>query len=117
MVVDDDLDIRAVMEEVLSAEGFEVVVAGGGAEALEMLRQAPRKPDLILLDLMMPGMGGDEFRAQQLKDALLADIPVVILSAANAQKTAKSLKAKGHIQKPFDFEQLIGAVRQYLVDG
>ncbi len=79
MVVDDDTEIREVVEAVLVAEGYAVATASDGAEALRQLRSGSR-PCLILLDLRMPGMDGREFRERTVADPDLHDIPVVILS-------------------------------------
>jgi DNA-binding response OmpR family regulator len=76
MVVDDEPKIVKIVEHALKKEGFEVIKAGGGAEALELA--ARDRPDLVLLDIMMPGMDGFE-TFQRLK--ALMDVPVVILSA------------------------------------
>ena len=75
-VVDDDADIREVLTDVLSIEGYDVVAAGDGESALALLRARPSACRLILLDLMMPRMNGWEFRRQQLQDPTIAEIPV-----------------------------------------
>src|SRR3954470_12387725 len=81
LVVDDDPDIRESVRLVLEDEGYEVEEAADGAAALALLRAATTRPDVILLDLMMPVMNGWQFRAAQLADDDLADIPVIVLSA------------------------------------
>lgn len=108
LVVDDETDIRQALAEVLTYEGFQVVDAGDGQEALDKARQY--RPELVLLDLMMPRMNGWEFRRAQKGDRALARIPVVVLSAfANDGK----MDAEGYIEKPFDVDQLVSAVRRY----
>src|SRR5512137_690369 len=79
LVVEDDRDMREALVEVLRLEGYEVEAAGNGADGLELARR--HRPDVILLDLMMPIMSGWEFRAAQLKDARLAAVPVIVMSA------------------------------------
>ncbi len=112
MVVDDDPDIRETIETVLGLQGFHVVTAAGGAEALAMLRAGTR-PRVILLDLMMPGMDGTEFRARQLGDPELAGIPVFVLSGdANASDKAAALGAEG-LPKPVELQPLIAVVKRY----
>jgi len=82
LVVDDDMDIRECVCEALQEEGYDVVQAANGAEALNCLHAAASEaPSLIILDLMMPVMDGWEFRDQQLLDATLAEIPVIVMPA------------------------------------
>jgi CheY-like chemotaxis protein len=117
LIVEDDQDIRDTMAAVLEAQGFEVDVAGNGADALEALR-AGRRPDVILLDLMMPVMDGWQFRAEQQKDPALADIPVVLVSAfAPVSHHARELGATAYLQKPFDLDTMLGAVDRALASG
>jgi CheY-like chemotaxis protein len=110
LVVDDDPDICEALQTVLEAYGYRVLTAPGGAEALAILRRGER-PCLILLDLMMPGMNGAEFRAEQLRDPALARIPVVVLSASGeVAAKAAALGAEG-LPKPVDLEALLRAIR------
>jgi CheY-like chemotaxis protein len=80
LLVEDDEGNREALRELLEGEGYKVATAADGAAALMWLRAGAR-PDLILLDLMMPVMNGTEFRAHQRRDPQLADIPVVLMSA------------------------------------
>src|SRR5512134_1268402 len=80
MVVDDDVDIRRGIAVALELEGYEVVEAGDGREALQKLRDSA-PPVAIFLDLRMPGMNGWQFREEQRRDAELAKIPVIVVSA------------------------------------
>ena len=108
LVVDDERDIREAVSEVLVDEGYQVLGAGDGAEALEQSRA--HRPDVILLDLMMPGMNGWEFRAAQQADPDLGNIPVIVLSALGR---VSGLDAAEFLQKPFELDQLLTAVRQH----
>ncbi len=108
LVVDDEVDIRQALAEVLSSEGYDVVAAGDGQEALDKARAL--HPRLVLLDLMMPRMNGWEFRRAQKVDPDVARIPVVVISAFSPQG---DLDAEGYIEKPFDVDQLVSAVRRY----
>ncbi len=108
LVVDDETDIREAVSEVLADEGFEVFAAQDGAEALRKARA--HHPVLVLLDLMMPGMNGWEFRAAQKDDPELSGIPVIVLSALGR---VSGMDAAGYIQKPFELEELITAVRRH----
>lgn len=112
LVVDDDPDICAVVREVLEAFGYYVDVARDGAEALKKLRRGA-VPCLILLDLMMPGMNGFEFRDAQLRDPALAPIPVVVISGAgDVAAKAAPLGVEG-LAKPIDLNVLLEKVRRY----
>lgn len=108
LVVDDETDIRQALAEVLTFEGYQVVDARDGQEALDKARQY--RPELVLLDLMMPRMNGWEFRRAQKGDRALARIPVVVLSAF---ENDGDLDAEAYIEKPFDVEELVSAVRRY----
>lgn len=111
LVVEDDLDIREVMRMVLEASGYEVLEAGDGAEALVVARA--HRPRLILLDLMMPGMDGFQFRESQLRDPAIAAIPVVIVSGGGAvPEKAAELGAAGYLVKPTDLQRLLAVMRE-----
>src|SRR3982750_3855302 len=79
LIVEDDTDVREMMDLLLTSMGYRTVTAANGAVALERLRQD--RPCMVLLDLMMPVMTGWEFRERQLNDPLLASIPVLCMSA------------------------------------
>ena len=110
LIIEDCDEIRVDLAELLRDEGYEVITARHGAEALDLLGSGP-VPSLILLDLMMPVMDGWQFRKQQLGRPNLAPIPVVLLTGSNnAQQHARDLNAVGCVQKPFDFDQLLCTV-------
>ena len=115
LVVEDDQDIRESIAEVLRDEGHEAWTAAHGAEALALLRRAGCPvPRLILLDLMMPVMNGWEFRAELSKDALLASIPIVVLSGdARITGKAAELRAAGALAKPVSITGLLEVVGQF----
>jgi CheY-like chemotaxis protein len=81
LIVDDDTDVRQALSELLQDEGYRVEGAADGRDALTKLRQGFR-PAVILLDLMMPGMNGWDFRQAQLDDPELRDLPVVVVTAS-----------------------------------
>ncbi len=107
LVVDDESDIRQAVAEVLADEGYQVVAACDGVEALAKARAY--HPEVVLLDLMMPRMDGWEFRRAQKHDPEVSRIPVVVLSALGPD----SLEAEGYVGKPFDVDELVSAVRRY----
>jgi len=113
LIVEDDGDIREDLADILRNEGYEVLTASNGQEACDRLRSPSALPDLILLDLMMPIMDGWQFRAEQLKDASLAQIPVIVLSGAvDVRKEAAALGAAGYASKPFKLDVLLSMIRQ-----
>jgi CheY-like chemotaxis protein len=115
LIVEDAEDIRASLVELLRDEGYEVLTACNGEDALGLLGASPELPALILLDLMMPVMDGYAFRAAQLRDPKLARIPVVLMSAGgDMQAKVSELGAKGYMRKPFsDLETILAAVAQF----
>jgi CheY-like chemotaxis protein len=113
MVVEDDLDIRETIGELLQAEGHIVMLACHGADALAQLQAADVLPDVIFLDLMMPVKDGLEFRAEQRACPRLAGIPVVVMSADTRIDTHRAeLAARSYIRKPFDIATLVAAAAE-----
>jgi len=111
LIVEDDADLREMMAQLLTLEGYRANAVANGREALEYLNQGD-KPDVILLDLMMPVMDGWEFRRQQQADAKLSNVPVIVLSALD-QNRAADVNAVAFLKKPLDFDRLLELVRQY----
>jgi CheY-like chemotaxis protein len=112
LIVEDDADVRGALATFLEAEGYSVLEASDGAAALRELRV--QNVCLVLLDLWMPGMDGWEFRAEQLKDAALADVPVVLITADHAAaRRAAELGVQGHLTKPIEFPVLLDYVARY----
>jgi CheY-like chemotaxis protein len=90
LVVDDDPAIRETLADLLQDEGYVVMTAINGKEALTRLRAGSARPCVILLDLMMPVMSGAEFYAEMRSDPALADIPVVVISAEPLRLTQRA---------------------------
>ena len=111
LIVEDDVELRDMMAELLTLEGFVATAVANGREALEYLGKGNR-PDIILLDLMMPVMDGWEFRRKQQSDPALAAVPVVVLSALDHRRAAE-VDAVAFLKKPLDFDRLLELVRQY----
>ena len=111
LVVDDDADLRATLQDALTEHGFAVSTAANGQEALRYLRASGGAASLILLDLMMPVMNGWQFRREQEQDPALAAIPVLVLSAGNQlAEAANAIGVAGFIRKPVDLGQLVSLV-------
>ena len=111
LLVEDDEGVRDSLAAILREDGHVVETASGGAEALRRLRELPL-PTLILLDLMMPGMDGSDFRREQLADPALRDIPVVIISARpDIARQAAELGADDFLRKPMSFQELLHVVQ------
>jgi CheY-like chemotaxis protein len=111
LIVEDHADLREMLAMLLESEGYGVETAGNGAEALTALERF--RPSVILLDLMMPVMTGDEFRKRQLADPRHRDVPVICMTAAHdGRERAERLRCAFYFQKPVDFERLLGVVRE-----
>ena len=107
LIIEDDADIRDFMAEALADEGHAVATAQDGQDALVWLGNNPA-PRLIILDLWMPTMGGEEFRREQLKDPSLASIPVVLLTGVHdGQRWAVTLGTQGYLPKPISLQRLM----------
>lgn len=114
-VVDDDREVRESLRTLLQLDGYKVKTARNGQHALEQLRGGLR-PCIILLDLMTPGMDGQRFRAEQLRDPELAHIPVVVLSRHHdPQENAASLGAAAYLRKPADISTVLQVIEAHCV--
>ena len=108
LVVDDDPTILATVSEVLDMEGFAVVTAANGAEALAAIDQD--WPSLVLLDMRMPVLDGWGFM-RAVRERGLTITVVVMTAAADARRWGREIGAQGVLAKPFDIDELVGAVR------
>jgi CheY-like chemotaxis protein len=116
LVVDDDADLLDVLRDVIEEEQFRVLTARDGEEALRLL-ESGETPCLILLDLKMPGMDGQEFRRRQLLDPRTAHIPVVgFTGIANGEAEARRLALSSFLRKPVHLHQLLETVAHYCSD-
>jgi signal transduction histidine kinase len=113
LVVDDEEDIRNILKSIITKQGYDVVTAAHGAEALAYLR-THAKPRLILLDLTMPVMNGMQFIAERRRDANLATVPVVVMSADREAQPWCINQNLDYWAKPLDFETLVRALKQRL---
>jgi CheY-like chemotaxis protein/HPt (histidine-containing phosphotransfer) domain-containing protein len=114
LLVEDDDSIREIVSEVLSSRGYEVLTAGNGRIALDVLhRRADSLPRLILLDLMMPDMDGRQFLAERRKEPQLVPIPVIVLTAAGRTQVSPELDVAAWLSKPVELDRLLATVAQY----
>jgi two-component system, OmpR family, response regulator len=113
LVVEDDDAIRTMLVTVLELADYDVRGAMDGAEALETL--AKWRPDVIVLDLFMPGMDGRQFLVRRSALDDLAAIPVIVVTATTASlPSAERLGVRAVLQKPHDVEQLRGLIAQVM---
>ena len=112
LVVDDEPQIRRVLRSTLSTRGYVITEANTGEEALESLRRG--RPDLILLDVNMPGMGGIE-ACREIRRG--SDAPIIMLTVRNAERdkvAALDAGADDYVVKPFGIEELLARIRAAL---
>jgi CheY-like chemotaxis protein len=111
LVVDDDADLREALVDILSDQGFEVVSAEHGAAALQIVQQRDLRPDVILLDIMMPVMDGPTFAAERKNEPRLATVPVIALTAhRDCAWAARQVAAVVCLSKPLKLEKLVAAI-------
>lgn len=112
LVVDDDLELRKLVQSYLSQEGFKAVTAADGREALFVARE--KQPDLVVLDLMMPAMGGYEFIREFRKKT---NVPIIVLTAKleeGDKVLGLELGADDYVTKPFSLRELTARIRAVL---
>jgi len=111
MVVDDSMTVRNVMGRDLQNNGYEVILAKDGVDAIEQLRHTV--PDILLVDLEMPRMDGFELTGRVRSDERLKDVPILIItsrSGARHRDQAMSLGASGYMSKPYRLDELVGSI-------
>ena len=112
LIIDDDADIRDVINYILSEEGYEVSELDNGHSVLETVRQL--QPDVILLDIMLGGSDGRDICKTLKADATTRSIPIIMISASHGVHTVhESCNANDYIAKPFDINTLISRVEKY----
>ena len=114
MVVDDEDSLRELIRAILEAEGYEVATAEDGNDCLKKLKTM--KPDLVLLDMMMPGMSGREVCESIRKDSKTRDLKVAFLTVAKFSESGKGvlsqMKVLDYITKPFDNDDLVKRIKK-----
>jgi CheY-like chemotaxis protein len=108
LVIEDDVMCREALAQILRDSGHDVVAFSDGGSALDYLRHGPA-PRVIVLDLIMPGMDGWDFRHEQLREPLLAQIPVIAVSAGG-----KLPDAAASFRKPLDVDRFLSAVDRFV---
>ena len=115
LLVDDEEDLVEAVSFRLTSQGYDVITAYDGGQALEKAKK--ERPDLIILDLMLPGMNGYEVCAHLKADAQYAAIPIILFTA-RAQESDREMGfkagANGYLTKPFDSEMLMTTIRSLL---
>jgi DNA-binding response OmpR family regulator len=119
LYIEDERPVIDLVREALKLAGYKVVGATSGRQGLSLMRE--RKPDLIMLDLMMPDLNGWDVYREMKKDDILANIPVIVVSAKVPDRGKVIIEdlppVDDYITKPFDVEQLIRAVKGILSNG
>ena len=111
-IVEDDVDTREMLGRFLELEGYRGRIGAPTARRRSSGSTPDRPACVILLDLMMPVMDGWQFRHEQAQHAALADIPVIVVSAAG-QDRIKQIDADAYLSKPVDLDELLARVTQY----
>ena len=115
LVVDDEPDIVTVVSKILEVRGYQVITAASGQEGFKKAKE--EKPDLILLDILMPEMNGDEVYSELLKYQDTKDIPVIIFSASQKKDLEEKCIALGvtdFVKKPFEADHLLKVINNKL---
>lgn len=114
LVIEDSIDIRLLLEQLLNSEGYQVLFAEDGHQGLKQLQSIVVPPNLILLDMMMPVMDGFEFLEARKRQKHLSQIPVTIMTA-DGQMDGKvhSLGVQAYVRKPFDIDELLKTIRRF----
>jgi CheY-like chemotaxis protein len=117
LIVDDEYGLAEMTAELLAMRGHKVATAINGKLALASIDQL--RPDVIVVDLMMPIMSGDEMVRQVKRDPALRDIPIIMMSAAGFEGLDADLRPliKGFLQKPFTFDELMAQLQRVLPAG
>jgi len=111
MIIDDSEDTRELFTAALEAEGFKVISAKSGEEALDIL-EGTHDISLMLLDLSMPGMNGVQFLEEMQRRKLGGDIPVMVVSASDNIRAVQGPNIIDSLKKPFFYPELIFKIRE-----
>ncbi|MBN2142570.1 response regulator [Candidatus Woesearchaeota archaeon] len=118
MVVDDETHIVQLLQIILKEEGYNVIPVHTAKECLELLKT--KKPDLLLLDVMMPDMNGKELCKKIREDPKTKDLRIAFLSILRKEEVGtdffQSMGLKGHITKPFERDELVKKIKEFLAE-
>ncbi len=115
LIVDDDQQVRTLLRRLLFESGYTTIAAADGRQGVELAKTG--KPDLILMDILMPDMDGHVACHIIKTDSAIKEIPVVMLTAVNSEPSeviAKEVGADGYVTKPFIREKLLDTISQFL---
>ena len=114
LLVDDYPDFTSLLAKHLRMEGYQTLVANNGQDAIKQAKS--KRPDLIVLDIMMPDLGGTEVRVELLKDSATKDIPIIFLTGLRSpnSKRKSSMPGVKTIGKASDFKEILGTIRETL---
>lgn len=114
LIVEDDIDIRETLTELLIDEGHEVISAENGQVALDKLHAETVQPDVIILDLMMPIKNGFQFCEEKQMDSKLRHIPIIVMSAdGHIRDNMKLISAAAYLRKPLDIFEMLNAINEH----
>jgi len=114
LIVDDEESIRDLAQIILKDRGYEVITTGSGSKAIEEFQL--EQPDLVLLDIRMPGMNGFEVCTVLKRQDFSKEVPVVMFTVSNSEddrKLAKEAGCNGYFLKPFSSDDLVREVEKY----
>jgi CheY-like chemotaxis protein len=117
LIIDDDAGVRGVLKTMLERAGYDISVAEGGAEGLELAHG--RRPDLVLLDIEMPGMNGFDVCSLMKTDTALSSVPVIIMTGRPLAGIPAQVQAVGAVDlltKPFERGGLLAKIEKHLAD-
>lgn len=117
MIIDDDEASHLILEMIFKKAGIELLMADDGEAGFKIARS--QVPDLILLDIFMPGDDGFEILARFMADPVLKNIPVIIFTILEREKSRKKaleIGARDYITKPFDMRDIVERIKKYLPD-
>jgi CheY-like chemotaxis protein len=108
LLIEDEPAVAELLYEILVDEGYEVVLAPNGEEGL--LRLSEKRPDLVLTDVMMPGINGHELCQKLSADPSYTDVPIVLMSAARDKAFCEGCRSAGFIPKPFALDYVLSTI-------
>lgn len=115
LIIEDEVDLCKFLDLRFQKEGFAVVIANDGVEGLEKAKE--EKPDIIILDLMLPSLPGEEVCKRIRKDADICETPIIMLTAKDTDVdriVGRVIGADAYLNKPFDGRKLLDEIRRFI---